>query len=216
MNIIRAAIDRPIAVIAAVLLVVMFGLVALKTIPIQLAPDVNRPVITVTTNWFGAAPAEVEREVINPQEEEFAGLEGLVSITGKAEPGRGSITLEFRIGTNIDRALLLVANRLDRVPSYPDETDQPTLDTSGSEDNAIAWMIINHAENNDKPIHEYGDFIEDVVKERLERVPGGLKTDSCVVVICCSSLPLSKLIPYTWCAWPPVHSRCDAASVTGE
>jgi HAE1 family hydrophobic/amphiphilic exporter-1 len=176
-NIIRAAIDRPIAVIAAVLLVVMFGLVALKTIPIQLAPDVNRPVITVTTNWFGAAPAEVEREVINPQEEEFAGLEGLVSITGKAEPGRGSITLEFRIGTNMDRALLLVANRLDRVPSYPDETDQPTLDTSGSEDNAIAWMIINHAENNDKPIHEYGDFIEDVVKERLERVPGIAKVN---------------------------------------
>ncbi|WP_423908600.1 efflux RND transporter permease subunit [Candidatus Spongiihabitans sp.] len=172
MNIIRTAIDRPVAVVAAVLLVVLFGLVALKTIPIQLAPDVNRPVITVTTNWFGAAPAEVEREIINPQEEEFAGLEGLVSITARAQPGRGRITLEFKIGTNMDRALLLVANRLDRVPSYPNETDQPTLDTSGSEDNAIAWMILNQAENNDKPIHEYGDFIEDVVKERLERVPG--------------------------------------------
>ena len=52
MNIIKAAIDRPVAVVAAVLLVIMFGLVALKSIPIQLAPDVNRPVITVTTNWF--------------------------------------------------------------------------------------------------------------------------------------------------------------------
>ncbi len=172
MNIIRTAIDRPVAVIAAVLLVVLFGLVALKTIPIQLAPDVNRPVITVTTNWFGAAPAEVEREIINPQEEEFAGLEGLVSITARAQPGRGRITLEFKIGTNMDRALLLVANRLDRVPSYPNETDQPTLDTSGSEDNAIAWMILNQVKDNDKPIHEYGDFVEDVVKERLERVPG--------------------------------------------
>ncbi|WP_424947595.1 efflux RND transporter permease subunit [Candidatus Spongiihabitans sp.] len=172
MNIIRTAIDRPVAVIAAVLLVVLFGLVALQTIPIQLAPDVNRPVITVTTNWFGAAPAEVEREIINPQEEEFAGLEGLVSITGRAQPGRGRITLEFKIGTNMDRALLLVANRLDRVSSYPNETDQPTLDTSGSEDNAIAWMILNQAGDNDKPIHEYGDFVEDVVKERLERVPG--------------------------------------------
>lgn len=172
MNIIRAAIDRPIAVIAAVLLVVLFGLVALKTIPIQLAPDVNRPVITVTTNWFGAAPAEIEREIINQQEEEFAGLEGLVSITGQAEQGRGRITLEFKIGTNMDRALLLVANRLDRVPSYPDETDQPTLDTSGSEDNSIAWMIVNLNEGNERPIHEYGDFITDVVKERLERVPG--------------------------------------------
>ena len=172
MNIIKAAIDRPVAVVAAVLLVIMFGLVALKSIPIQPAPDVNRPVITVTTNWFGAAPAEVEREIINQQEEEFAGLEGLATITGRAEPGRARVTLEFKIGTNMDKALLLVANRLDRVPTYPDEVDQPTLDTAGSEDNAIAWMIINHQEGNNRPIHEYGDFIEDVVKERLERVPG--------------------------------------------
>ncbi len=172
MNIIRTAIDRPIAVVSAVLLVVLFGLVALDTIPIQLAPDVNRPVITVTTRWFGAAPAEVEREIINQQEEEFAGLEGLESITSHAEQGRGRITLEFKTGTNMDRALLLVANRLDRVPSYPDETDQPTLDTSGSEDNAIAWMMVNHIDENSVPIHEYGDFITDVVKERLERVPG--------------------------------------------
>ena len=113
MNIIKAAIDRPVAVVAAVLLVIMFGLVALKSIPIQLAPDVNRPVITVTTEWFGAAPAEVEREIINQQEEEFAGLEGLATITGRAEPGRARITLEFKIGTNMDKALLLVANRLD-------------------------------------------------------------------------------------------------------
>lgn len=172
MNIIRLSIERPIAVVAAVLLIILFGLVALTTIPIQLAPDVNRPVITVTTNWFGAAPAEIERELINQQEEKFAGLEGLESITGRAEQGRGRITLEFKVGTNMDRALLLVANRLDRVPDYPDETDQPTLDTAGSEDNSIAWMTLNRLEGNQRPIHEYGDFIEDIVKERLERVPG--------------------------------------------
>ncbi len=172
MNLIRTAIERPIAVIAAVLLVILFGLVALTTIPIQLAPDVNRPIITVTTNWFGAAPSEVERELINQQEEEFAGLEGLENITGRASQGRGEITLEFKVGTNMDKALLLVANRLDRVPSYPDETDQPTLDTAGSEDNSIAWMILKLREGIQRPIHEYGDFIEDVVKERLERVPG--------------------------------------------
>ena len=50
MNLIRAAIQRPIAVVAAVLMTVMFGLLALRTIPIQLAPDVRRPVITITTN----------------------------------------------------------------------------------------------------------------------------------------------------------------------
>jgi len=172
MNLISAAISRPIAVISAVLLVVLFGLVALRTIPIQLAPDVNRPVITITTEWFGAAPAEVEREIVNRQEDQLAGLEGLRSITGQAEQGRGRITLEFRIGTNMDRALLLVANRLDRVTGYPSEVDQPTLDTAGSEDSAIAWFVINELDGGSRPVHEFGDFVTDVVKERIERVPG--------------------------------------------
>ncbi|MCP5150145.1 MAG: efflux RND transporter permease subunit [Ectothiorhodospiraceae bacterium] len=172
MNLIRLAIDRPIAVIAAVLLTVLFGLVALRTIPIQLAPDVNRPVITVQTLWPGAAPAEVERELVNRQEEQMAGLEGLVTLTSQAEQGRSRVTLEFDVDTNMDRALLLVSNRLDRVAGYPDETDQPTLDTAGSEDNPIAWFIVRRQPGNERPIHTYGDFVEDVVKDRIERVAG--------------------------------------------
>ncbi len=172
MNLIRLAIERPIAVIAAVLMIVMFGMVALQTIPIQLSPDVNRPVITVTTSWPGAAPAEVEREILNRQEDEMAGLEGLQSITGSARPGRSRLTLEFNVGTNMDRALLLVSNRLNRVNGYPSEASEPTLDTAGSEDNAIAWFAVTRAEGNERPIHESGDFIEDVIKDRIERVPG--------------------------------------------
>ena len=67
-RLISVSIIRPIAVIAAVLMIVMFGGVALQSIPIQLTPDVNQPVITSTTQWPGAAPAEVEREIVNRQE----------------------------------------------------------------------------------------------------------------------------------------------------
>lgn len=172
MKLISLSIERPVAVVSAVLLVVLFGMVALQTIPIQLAPDVNRPVITVTTLWPGAAPAEVEREIVNRQENELAGLEGLEQIDGFAEQSRGRIELEFAVGTNMDRALLLVANRLDRVTSYPDEAEQPTLDTAGSEDNAIAWFILQREAGNERPMHEYGDFVDDIIKERLKRVPG--------------------------------------------
>jgi len=171
-NLIRVAIERPIAVIAAVLMTVLFGMVALERIPIQLAPDVNRPVITVETLWPGAAPAEVEREIVNRQEEQMSGLTGLQTITAQAEQGRSRVTLEFEVGTDMNRALLLVANRLDRVTGYPDEADQPTLDTAGSEDNPIAWFIVTRAEGNDRPVHEYGDFVDDVIKDRIERVPG--------------------------------------------
>lgn len=172
MNLIKVAIERPIAVMAAVLMILMFGLVALKTIPIQLTPDVRKPVITVHTDWAGAAPAEIEREIVNRQEEVLRGLEGLDEMSSRSRDGRGSISLEFSITQDMDKALLLVANRLDRVSDYPDEANQPTLDTAGSEDRPIAWFTLSRTGNNDRDIHTYGDFIEDVIQDRLERVAG--------------------------------------------
>ena len=177
MNLIQYAIERPIAIIAAVLMITMFGWVSLQTIPIQLIPDVTRPLITVTTEWRGAAPAEVEREIVNRQEEVFKGLEGLDSITSAAENGRARITLEFSIDMDMNKALLLVANRLDRVSGYPGETDQPTLKTSGSEDNSIAWLIMKRGPAITVPIHTFGDFADDIVRDRIERVPGVGRVD---------------------------------------
>ena len=177
MNLIRTAIERPIAVVAAVLMALLFGLVALNTIPIQLTPDVRKPVITIETRWPGAAPAEIEREIINEQEEVLRGLQGVEKMTSRSQDGQGDVTLEFQIGQDMDRALLLVANRLDRVSSYPDEADEPTLDTAGTEDNPIAWFIVTREAGNERPIHTFRDFIEDTVQDRLERVPGVSKVN---------------------------------------
>lgn len=172
MNLIRASIERPIAVISAVLMIVMFGFVALQTIPIQLAPDVNRPIVTVRTNWSGAAPAEIEREIVNRQEEEFRGLEGLKDITSRSENGTARVVLEFGVDQDMDKALLLIANRLDRVQGYPDEAQEPRINTTGSEDTPIAWVVMRRLPDNKNGIHTFRDYIDDVVKDRIERVPG--------------------------------------------
>lgn len=172
MNLIRLAIDRPIAVVSGVLMIVLFGLVALRTIPIQLAPDVSKPVISIRTAWPGAAPAEVEREITNRQEEVLKGLNNLAGMESTSSRGSARVTLEFNIGTNMDKALLLVSNRLDRVGNYPAETSEPTLSMSGNEDRPIAWFILKRAPGNDRPMHEYGDFFKDVLQERIERVEG--------------------------------------------
>ena len=171
-GLIRLSIERPIAVLAAVLMIVMFGVVALFNIPIQLTPDVQKPIISIETIWPGAAPQEVEREITNEQEEVLKGIEGLDEISSESQDGRSRITLEFAVGTNMDRALLLTANRLDRVSSYPDEANEPSIRTAGADDNPIAWIMLTRTAGNDKPIHWYGDFTEDVIQDRLERVPG--------------------------------------------
>ena len=172
MNLINSAIQRPVAVIAVVLMVLLFGLVALQTIPIQLTPDVRKPIISLRTNWLGAAPAEIEREIINRQEEVLKGIEGLENIISDSQDGRGSIKLEFKIGQNMERALLLVANRLDRVNGYPAEASEPTMRTSSSDDNAIAWFVLIRTKSQQKEMHSFGEFAEDIIQDRLERIPG--------------------------------------------
>ncbi len=173
MDPIKLAIERPIAVVAAVMMAVLFGVLALARIPIQLIPDVRKPVIQIETLWAGAAPAEIEREIVNRQEEELKGLDGLATMLSTSDTGRARITLEFAIGTNMDRALLLVSNRLDRVTGYPDEASEPTLRTSGSDDNPIAWIILKRAPGNTtEEMAHFGPFAKDVIKERIERVDG--------------------------------------------
>ncbi|MCY4311290.1 MAG: efflux RND transporter permease subunit [Rhodospirillaceae bacterium] len=172
MNLIRIALDRPVMVVAGVLMIIMFGFVALQQIPIQLTPDVRKPNLTITTLWPGAAPAEVEREILNRQEEVLRGLEGVERIVSTASTGRSRITLEFRIGQKMDRANLQVSNRLDRVTGYPDEVKRPQIATQGSEDNPIAWFVITRAEGNNRAINTYGDFVRDFVIERIERLNG--------------------------------------------
>lgn len=172
MNLIRLSIERPIAIIAAVLMVVMFGVLALAQIPIQLTPDVRKPVISLQTIWPGAAPAEVEREITNRQEEVLKGIKGLDEIVSQSQDGRSRITLEFAVGTNMSEALLLVSNRLDRVDGYPSEATEPSIRTASSDDNPIAWIVLLRTPGNDRPIHSFGDFAEDVIQDRIERVNG--------------------------------------------
>ena len=172
MNPIRVSIDRPVAVIAVVVMAVLFGALALTRIPVQLAPDVRKPIVVVETSWPGAAPAEVEREIVNPQEDAFRGLEGLDRMTSRARTGQASVTLEFAVGSEMGDVLLLVSNRLDRVGGYPAEAGEPTLNTSGSDDSPIAWVMVKAGEGNTRPLPEYGDFLEDEIKEPLERIDG--------------------------------------------
>ncbi|WP_299861131.1 efflux RND transporter permease subunit [uncultured Roseobacter sp.] len=172
MDFIRFAIDRPVAVMAAVVMAILFGVIAVTRIPIQLAPDVRKPIVVISTNWPGAAPSEIEREIINRQEEALRGLEGLDVMTSRAQTGEASVTLEFGIGTDMSQSLLLVSNRLDRVGDYPDEAGEPSLDTSGSDDSPIAWVLLTAQEGNTQSMPTYGDFVEDIIKDRVERIEG--------------------------------------------
>lgn len=155
MNLIRAIVLNPVKVTVGVLLVSLFGVVSLLRMPLQLTPEVNRPTISVQTRWPGASPQEVEREIIIEQEEQLKSVEGLVKLSSEATDSQGTVTLEFHVGTDLEGALLKVNSRLQQVPEYPEEADQPVISTSNSSDRPIAWFILSTRMPTDEKIVEF-------------------------------------------------------------
>ena len=106
MKIIEASLKNPIAVGMAVLLIALLGLLSLRELPLQLFPDIDRPQISIQTNWRAASPEEVEAELLEPQEQVLQGLSGLEELDGNAAAGGSNINLTFAIGTDMKNALV--------------------------------------------------------------------------------------------------------------
>ena len=151
---------------------VLFGSLSLFKIPVQLTPDVTRPQITVTTIWPGASPQEVEREIIEQQEEYLKSVEGLTKLTSESRDSIGVVNLEFSVGTDIDVALLKVSTKLDQVPSYPDDADRPIIVSASENAPPIAWIVLRSIREDSAPIETLRNFAQDYIQPRLERVPG--------------------------------------------
>ncbi len=172
MKLVDTAIKKPVTVTVGVILLVLFGLISLFRIPVQLTPNVDMPEISVETVWRGASPLEVEREVIDVQEDELKNVEGLDKMKSESRDGLAYINLMFEIGTEPDAALLKVSNKLDQVKKYPDDMDRPTIKSGGRHEKAIAWMILCAREGYKGVLsHEY-DFCDEYVEPRLERIAG--------------------------------------------
>ena len=177
MNLTRLSLANPVAVVVALLLATLFGAISLDRLPVQLIPEIQEPEITIRTSWRAAAPNEVETEIIRPQEDVLRGLPGMTKLLAKAQDGRGEITITFSVDMDLRRALVEVINRLNQVPSYPDDVDEPMISTIGGNARAIAWFIIKPAAGNDRDISSYKNYIEEVVQTRFERVPGVARSE---------------------------------------
>ena len=166
------AIRNPVKVVVGVILVVLFGVISLTVIPIQLTPDVDRPVVTVRTEWSGRSPAEIEESILVEQEEKLKTLQGLWKMTSTAELGRANVTLEFHVGFDVSRALQEVSNRLDEVKAYPDDVDRPVIRASDTaSDDAVAYCLLQ-ADDPDFEVARFYDYADRYLKPALERIPG--------------------------------------------
>jgi HAE1 family hydrophobic/amphiphilic exporter-1 len=141
----------------------------LTRIPLQMTPTVDRPEITVETTYRGAAPQEVENEIVDRQEEKLTSVQNLREMVSTSYEGRGLITLRFDWGVNKDVARLEVSEKLDLVREVPLDAERPIIRAvSSDEETPITWIIIY----TQRDINEVRLEAEDVIKPRLERVEG--------------------------------------------
>jgi len=143
MHLIEAIVHSPVKVAVGVLLVALFGFVAVVSMPMQLTPEVQTPTITIETRWPGASPQEIEREIIIEQEEQLKSVESVTKMTSESTDSLARITMEFLVGTNMDKAVVDVIGRLEQVQEYPEDADKPIISTSNATDRPIAWFILS-------------------------------------------------------------------------
>ena len=171
MNFIDYSVKKFITIISIFLLSFIFGLISLQSIPIQLVPTVEKPKITIRTNWQGASPEEIEREIVIRQEDKLKSLEGLELMESTSIENQATIKLELKEGRNIESTLIQVSNLLAQVKDIPTDSDKPTIKSISSDRSPIAWFILKAKKENIN-IFEYKDFAEDYIKTRFERVEG--------------------------------------------
>ncbi len=176
MTITERAVKNPAGVAVAVAIVTLFGLFSLKELPVQLFPDIDLPQISVFAGWRAASPKEVESEILDPMEEVLQGMPGMEVMSSNAFNGGAWINMEFTLGTDMQATLMEVIGRLNRLPSMPADSDPPVVNLGGGggggANQALSWFFVQLLPGTEGSIEDYGQYIMDTVKPKLESIDG--------------------------------------------
>ncbi|TVR12449.1 MAG: efflux RND transporter permease subunit [Planctomycetota bacterium] len=164
------AIRRPIFALVINGLILMLGIAALLRMPVRQYPDVDPPVITVTTQWTGATASVVESEVTKRIEEALSGIEGLRSITSESFDGASAVEIEFTLDRRIEDAAADVRDQLGRIAAVlPDDADAPVLTKAASDNQPFMWITV---QSEQRDALELTDLARRSLVDPLSVVPG--------------------------------------------
>ncbi len=172
MNFIELCLKRPVTVMVGVIMVIMFGIIGLTSLPVQLTPDVSLPELTIKTTWPGATAYEIEREIVEPQEDVLKGLRHLIKLESESVNNIGRIILTFSLDANLEDIMLRTSNKLNEVSNYPENVEKPVITASGANSSPVIWIIFKTLAGNSREIDTYRTYFDEHISQRLERVPG--------------------------------------------
>ncbi len=152
------SVRRPVFAIVISLLIVIFGIISFQRLPLREYPDIDAPIVSVRTNYTGAAANVVETRITQVIEDSVSGIEGIKSITSQSSDGSSSISIEFEISRDIDAAANDVRDRVNRVLSrLPDEVDTPQISKQDADASPIMWIALQSDVMNSLELTDYVD-----------------------------------------------------------
>ena len=170
----RFAIERPVILTVAILILTLFGVLAIFNVPVQMIPDLDARVVSIRTTWPGASPQDVEKEILVEQEKYLGRIPGLDRMVSTANTGKAEIELEFPFSMGIEEALLNVNNALSQVSGYPENVDQPSIKAEAFSSNSFMYFRLMPVSGDfsEEEILKLRDWAEEYVQTPMERVSG--------------------------------------------
>ena len=164
------AVKRPVLAAVMSLLLVAFGLLAFDRLPLREYPNIDPPIVSITTGYPGASAAVIESRITKLIEDQIAGIEGISFIESTSSDGRSRIRIEFNINRDIDAAANDVRDRVARVArNLPDGADQPQVQKVDGDDDVIVWFNLT---SDNMTVPELTDYARRYLVDRFSVLDG--------------------------------------------
>lgn len=164
------SVKRPVLATVASMMLVAFGLMAFERMSLREYPNVDPPVISISSNYLGASAEVVESRITKLIEDRIAGISGIQSISSTSSDGRARIQVEFSIDRDIDAAANDIRDRVARiVDNLPDQATAPEVQKADGDESPILWFNLA---SDTMSIPELTDFAERYLVDRFSVLDG--------------------------------------------
>ena len=180
MTLYTLSIRRPVLAIVMSLVIVIFGSLAFDRLGVREYPSVDAPVITVSTNYVGANADVIESQITEVLEERINSVPGLETLTSTSREGRSTITAEFGLGVDLETAANDVRDKVAQAArELPPEVDPPSVSKADADRTPVVFLNVKGLEKDGeaRSLLELTDFADNVLKERLQTIPGVAAVD---------------------------------------
>jgi len=164
------SIRRPVLASMLSLALVLFGVLGYFQLSVREFPDVDPPIVSVSTVLPGANPQVVESAVTDILEEELSTVEGLRTLTSASQEGVSNITLEFNLDRDVEAAAQDTRDKVARVRErLPEDVEEPVVAKQDADAQPFFWLALSGANYDLLQLSDVGDRL---VKSRLQTLPG--------------------------------------------